>query len=78
MRGGGGGGLIEDLRHKSTGNACYVGYALLAAILVSYVPREQALGILGGNAKSSISTVSREKKGTAGCSNNDAIIQTAF
>ena len=30
--------------------------------MVSYVPREQSSGILGGNAKSSISTVSREKR----------------
>ena len=30
--------------------------------MVSYVPREQASGILGGNAKSSISTVSRKKR----------------
>ena len=73
-----GGGLIEDLRHNSTGNACYTGYALLVAILVPYVPREQSSGILGGNAKTSISTVSRKKKGTAGCSNNDAIMQMAF
>ena len=56
------GGLIEDLQHNSTGNACYAGYAFLAAILVSYVPREQASRILGGNAKSSISTVSRKKR----------------
>ena len=50
----------------------------LAAILVSYVPREPASGILGDNAKTSISKVSRKKKGTAGCSNNDAIMQMAF
>ena len=54
------GGLIEDLRHNL--NACYAGYALLATIFVSYVPREQSSGILGGNAKSSISTVSRKKR----------------
>ena len=53
---------MEDLRHNSTGNACYAGYALLAAILVSYAPREQASRILGGNAKSSTSTVSRQKR----------------
>ena len=37
-------------------------FALLAAILVSYVPREQASEILGGNAKSSILTVLRENR----------------
>ena len=57
-----GGGLIEDLQHNSTGNACYAGCAFLAAILVSYVLREQASRILGGNAKSFISTVSRKKR----------------
>ena len=71
-------GLIEDLRHNSTGNGCYAGYALLAAILVSYVPpREQASGILGGNAVFHLNGLT-QKKVTAGCSNNDAITQMAF
>ena len=74
---GGGGGLIEDLWHNSTGNACYAGYALLAAILVSYAPREQASGILGGT-QSLLSRRSHEKKRTAVCCNNDAVMQMAF
>ena len=39
-----GGCLIEDLRHNSTGKACFEGYALLAAILVSYVPGSRRRG----------------------------------
>ena len=71
------GDLIEDLQHNSTGNTCYAGYAFLVAILVSYVPREQALGILGCNAVFHLDGLT-QKKGTAGCSNNDAIMQMAF